>query len=146
MPIMPHIVELSAAQLGVNGAALNATTNGSWIECRGANQLTLDITLVNATGIAIPLVFYFDTQRFGDAATVVRQEQIGVDAAPVGTEVTTSLYRRIWSKTTPAVAATYYYFWERPVTFGAFRVSGVTAAGAGATDLVSFQATLRYGG
>lgn len=148
MPIMPHIVELSAAQLGVNGAALSATTTGSWVECGGASQLRLDWEVVNATAAALPLVWYFDIQQFGDASTVVRHEMISVEEAPGITEagsIVSDLYRRKYRWTSPAGAATYRKFLERPVSFSAFRIAGVTAAGAGATDLVSFQATLRYG-
>lgn len=146
MPIMPHIVNLSASDLGLSSVALSATTNGSWCECRGAQQLRIDFDIVNATAAALPLVWYFDTKMFDDASTVIRYEMIGSDNAPGGTTVITDLYRRQWRYTTAAGAATYRFFTERAVTFGAFRVSGVTAAGAGVGDLVSVSAALRYGG
>lgn len=137
-------IEITPSDLGVSGVLLSATTNSNWIECRGASQLTLEVDITNATGAALPVVWYLDTQRFGESATTARRTLVGISAAPVGTVVTTSLYREQLSYTTPAAADTYRLRYSIPIDFQAFRLTGITAAGAGAGDLISVHARIGF--
>jgi hypothetical protein len=146
MPILPVVFEVSAKDLGLASVSLAATTNSNWIECRGALQLKLDFDIVNVSAVGFVLVYYLDIHDFGEAATVARNEMISVEAAPAGPDVVSALYRRQYNWTSPVAASTYRFFVERPVTFQAFRLSSVTGVAAGAADLISVKASLRYGG
>lgn len=132
------------SQTGVNSAALNVTTNSNWIGCNGASQLTLDIDIVNATGAALPIVFYIETRQGKDATSVQRYLCKELDAVPAAGVVISDVYPNQKRYTTPAVAATYRLSYEIGNTADEIRLVGITAAGAGATDLISIGVKVSY--
>ena len=67
----------------------------------------------------------------------------GSDAAPAGGEVVTSLYRRKYSFTTTAAATTQSFTIPLPALYHRIRVSGLTAAGAVAANVVSLHVRVR---
>ena len=132
---------------GIDGALLSATSTSNWIDTHKATQVVLEVDIVNGGGAALPVVFYIDSQRDNDVATIVREEMIGSDGTPGATEtgaVITSLYRRKYLRTTRAAATTQSFTIPLPALYHRIRISGLTAAGAGATDKVTVHARVRF--
>jgi hypothetical protein len=122
---------------GVGTVALNATTNMNPIPVSGADLVTLYITCVNATGAALPIVGTMQCRKAGTTNWHTMQTR----AIVAGVE---TLSNRSISKTTPAAASTYRYEVSfEDINADEWRLSSLTAAGAGATDLLTITAHVR---
>jgi hypothetical protein len=141
MPIIPEIVDVSALDTGINAVLLSGTTTGTWVECKRVSQVVFELDVVNTTGIALPIVMYFETQRDGETVGVARREVAMVNATMGSGLVYGDFYAHPWRFNTPAAALTYYFSYG-PINIAAhrLRLSGITAAGSGAGDLL----TVRY--
>lgn len=133
------------SQTGVNGVLATATTTSNWIDTAASSQVVLEFDVGNISGNVITLVFYVDSQRTNDgSATPFRKEMVGVDAAPGGGEVVTSMYRRKYSYVTPGVIATERFTLPLPGLYNKIRVSGLNGGGAGASDTVTLHVRVRF--
>lgn len=138
---MPHVpfIEVLPATHGISGAAMNGAITGNWIAAQIAGQLALEFDVINVGGLALPVIWYLETQRSDDGATAARAEMMSSDSGPAGGFITSDVYQRQWRYTTPAGAGTYRFFIERPITFPRYRIRVPIVVGAAGTDLLTVR-------
>jgi hypothetical protein len=137
------VLDLSPREVGVNAAAGNASTNSNNIAMDGCNFILIDATIVNATGGALTLSAYPEIRRKGTTAWAP------MPTGEIVAGVDTLSGHQVVFPATDAAAATYARtFWMDVPGFDGyeFRLRAVTAAGAGATDLLSIRLIAGHSG
>lgn len=133
--LYPKVVELKPGEVGLAGVLLNTTNSSSWLDTRGASQMTVDIAFTRVAGTN--LTFYLDTSDVA-APTGVQIGQYPV-ANDSGSGVV-DYYRRQFRWTTSSTGT---YTFNIPINSRYVRIRDLTAASGGASDTANVFVTFK---
>ena len=127
--------EISPADVGIDGAAGNVTTTGSWIGASGFGQATLLVSYVK-TGVHTPTNITFNIETSSDGGVTAYALQTGSVAAGVAT-LTDLQYLKATAGATKAFVV------DLPINYEMFRIKSLAVGSGVLADTLSV--TVRLG-
>ena len=126
--------EISPADVGIDGAAGNVTTTGSWIGASGFGQATILVSYVK-TGVHTPTNISFNIETSSDGGVTAYALQTGSVAAG-GATLTDLQYLKATAGATKAFVV------DLPINYEMFRIKSIAVADAHANDKITASVNL----
>ena len=127
--------EISPADVGIDGAAGNVTTTGSWIGASGFGQATILVSYVK-TGVHTPTNITFNIETSSDGGVTAYALQAGSVAAGVAT-LSDLQYLKATGGATKAFVV------DLPINYEMFRINSLAGGSGVLADTLSV--TVRLG-